>query len=270
MKKIISKTAVYVVLTFFAVVFAAPLVYAVYYSFTLPENLGTIYPLSEFTTFFYQVLFAKYPVIQWFLNSVVVMLCVVVANVFITIMAGYALARIDFKGRNFIFFIFTSTMMIPDQLLLAPQYVQLVNYGWHNTLISVIVPFLCFPFFVYLSRQFILSIPYELEEAARVDGAGRIYTFFSVILPNTKNLMITIVIICVSWVWNSYLAPATFINDRMKYTLVVGFNTIKDMTFDSVNFRMATVVLLSLPVATVFLVLQKYFIKGIAASGIKG
>ena len=100
MKKIISKTAVYVVLTFFAVVFAAPLVYAVYYSFTLPENLGTIYPLSEFTTFFYQVLFAKYPVIQWFLNSVVVMLCVVVANVFITIMAGYALARIDFKGRN--------------------------------------------------------------------------------------------------------------------------------------------------------------------------
>ena len=103
-----------------------------------------------------------------------------------------------------------------------------------------------------------------------VDGSGRIYTFFSVILPNTKNLMITIVIICVSWVWNSYLAPATFINDRMKYTLVVGFNTIKDMTFDSVNFRMATVVLLSLPVATVFLVLQKYFIKGIAASGIKG
>lgn len=270
LKNTASKTIIYMVLIIFTFFFLYPLVYAVYYSFTLPKNLGTIYPLSEATPFYYQVLFQKYPVMTWFKNSVIVMLIVVAANILIDTMAGYALSRLHFKGRNLIFALFMSTMMLPDQLMLAPQYVQLVNYGWHNTLVSIIVPFLSFPFFVYMSRQFMLSLPPELEDAARLDGAGRIRTFFSIILPNVKTLMITIAIICVSWVWNCYLAPATFINDRMQYTLVLGFSTIKDMTFDSVNFRMATVVLLSLPVSIVFFALQRHFIQGTATSGLKG
>jgi len=252
------------------VLFSMPVLYTVYYSFLSPEYLGRIVGPDKFTLMHYRVIFRDYPVVQWFTNSLIVMIVVITCNIFFDLMAGYALARLNFPGRNLLFIGLLSTMMIPDQLLLAPNYIQLVNLGWHNTLLSLTVPFLYFPFFVYLSRQFMLSIPRDLEDAARIDGASRIRTFFSVVAPLAKPVIISTIILNVSWTWNAYMAPSTFINKRMKYTLVVGLNSIKDVSFDSVNFTLATVVLLSLPVAVVFLFLQKYFIQGIATSGIKG
>lgn len=267
---IISRVLIYffLFLTFF--IFASPVAYTLYYSFLSPQYLGQLVGPDKFTLMHYEIIFQDYPVIQWFFNSLIVMVCVVICNIFMDLMAGYALSRLRFRGRNLIFFGILATMMIPDQLLLAPNYIQLVNYGWNNTLLSIIIPFLYFPFFVYLARQFFLTLPYELEEAARIDGAGRIRTFFSIILPISTPIMISIAIINVSWTWNSYMAPATFINDRSKYTLIVGLNSIKDVSFDSVNFTLATVVLLSLPVALVFLALQKYFVQGIVTTGLKG
>lgn len=259
----------YGILSCFFIVFAYPIVYALYYSLVPQEYMGEIVGFNKLSFYNYKLLMKEYPIVRWLFNSVIVMLTVVVCNIFFDLMAGYALARLKFKGRNLVFWAILSTMMVPDQMLLAPNYVQLVEYGWNNKLISIIVPFLYFPFFVYLSRQFFLGLPYELEEAARIDGAGRIRTFFSVIMPISSPIMLSIVILNVTWTWNSYMAPATYINDRLKFTLVVGLNSIKDVTFDSINFTLATVVLISLPVALIFLALQKYFVQGIVTSGLK-
>ena len=270
MSKIVSKIAMYLFLILTFIIFAFPIGFAVYNSFLMQQHLGKLVSLDKFTLTHYRILFEQYPVWQWFKNSVIVMVAVVGANIFIDLMAGYALARLHFRGRNVIFFAILATMMIPDQLLLGPNYIQLVNYGWNNSLLSIIVPFLYFPFFVYLARQFFLSLPYELESAARIDGASRIRTFFSIIMPLSKPLMVSIIILNVTWTWNNYMAPATFINDRTKFTLIVGLNSIKDVSFDSVNFTLATVVLISLPVAIAFLALQKYFVQGIVTTGLKG
>ena len=264
------KIITYGILSCFFIVFAYPIVYALYYSLVPQEYMGEIVGFNKLSFYNYKLLMKEYPIVRWLFNSVIVMLTVVVCNIFFDLMAGYALARLKFKGRNLVFWAILSTMMVPDQMLLAPNYVQLVEYGWNNKLISIIVPFLYFPFFVYLSRQFFLGLPYELEEAARIDGAGRIRTFFSVIMPISSPIMLSIVILNVTWTWNSYMAPATYINDRLKFTLVVGLNSIKDVTFDSINFTLATVVLISLPVALIFLALQKYFVQGIVTSGLKG
>ncbi|MFC4596786.1 carbohydrate ABC transporter permease [Cohnella hongkongensis] len=264
------KGLLYLLLTGLAMLFILPFAYSLYYSLLPLQFIDRIVSVRHFTLENYRLLFESYPVLRWFGNTVVNTFCIVIGNIIIDCMAGYALSRLQFPGRNAIFVAVLATMMIPYQFIITPVYIQLADLGWIDTMYGITVPFLFNSLYIFMARQFFLTIPKELEEAARVDGLSREGIFFRIMLPLTKPLITSIAIFSFSGTWNSYLIPATFLASRENYTLVVGLKTVKDLMFERMNLTLAGVVLLSLPILIVFLLLQRHFVEGIAASGIKG
>lgn len=218
----------------------------------------------------YITLFHEFAVGKWYMNTIIVTFFTVAGNVLINTMAGYALAKIQFPGRRIIFVIVLASMMIPLQLIITPLYIMIADIGWNDTLTGLTVPFLYNCLYIFMARQFFLSIPREVEEAAVVDGLSRAMTFFRIVLPLSGSIIATIVILNFTTTWNSYIVPATFINDRSKFVLVVGLRTVNDMNYDRANLVMAGVVLTTIPVLLLFIRFQKYFVQGIATTGLKG
>ncbi|GIP30969.1 carbohydrate ABC transporter permease [Paenibacillus sp. J2TS4] len=268
--KIWTKILLYITLSGIALLFVMPFAYSVYYSLLPLQFIDQLVSIQHFTLANYGELFTNYPVIRWLNNTIVNTVLIVVGNVIIDCMAGYALSRLQFPGRNAIFIAVLTTMMVPYQFIITPVYIMLAKIGWVDTMWAITVPFLFNALFIFMARQFFMSIPKDLEEAARVDGLSRAGIFFRIILPLTKPIITSIVILSFTGTWNSYLIPATFISTRENFTLVVGLKTVKDLMFERMNLTLAGVVLLSLPILIVFLVLQKHFVEGIAATGVKG
>lgn len=268
MKKI-QKLLLYLLLIIIMVIFVVPFLYALYNSFLPLPDVDKIVPLSHFTWDNYVTLFTKYNMMQWLWNTVVMTLIIVLGNVWFTTMAGYALAKFRFPGRKFFSFAVVATMMVPFQLVVTPMYLTIVNLGWNNTMASITVPYLCQCIYVFFAQQYFMGIPRELEEAARIDGLGRASVFFRIILPVSKPCLTTIIILCFTGTWNSYFVPATFITDENLYPLVVGLNTVKAKYFARPNLSLAGVILLTIPVLIIYVIFQKWFIQGVASSGIK-
>lgn len=266
----IRKSFLYILLTGLAVLFIMPFAYSVYYSLLPLKFIDQLVSLRHLTLDNYASLFESYPIVRWFTNTTINTFSIVVGNIIIDCMAGYALSRLSFPGRNAIFIAVLATMMIPYQFIITPVYLQLADLGWIDSMTGITVPFLFNSLYIFMARQFFLTIPKELEEAARVDGLSRAGIFFRIILPLTKPLITSIAIFSFSGTWNSYLIPATFIASRENFTLVVGLKTVKDLMFEQMNLTLAGVVLLSLPILIMFLILQRHFVEGIAATGIKG
>lgn len=268
--KLIKKTCVYLSMIVLTLIFLTPLAYAVVTSLVPFEYVNKIPPLSVFSLDNYKKLFENYPMLQWYVNTIVVTALTLAGNISTSLLAGYALAKLEFRGRKLIFNGILSTLMIPFQLLLTPLYIMVASLGWHNTTKGLVIPFLVSSLSIFMARQFYLSIPDELIEAARVDGVGYIGSYFKVVLPISGSLIATLAILNFTSCWNAYLVPSTFLAKTEKFTLAVGLNTIKAANFIRPNETMAGVVLLSLPVLLIFFFLQRWFIEGIATSGIKG
>ena len=183
--------------------------------------------------------------------------------------AGYALARLQFRGRGIAYMLVLITLMIPFQVLLTPIYITVAKLGWINNMLGLTVPFLMNSLYIFMARQFFLTLPKDVLEAARIDGLGHAGTFFRIILPLAKPIIITITIFNFTQSWNAYLVPATFTTSEEYYTLAVGLNTLKDTYFNRTNLTMAGVVVITLPMMILFLLLQRHFIEGIATSGLK-
>ena len=160
-------------------------------------------------------------------------------------------------------------MMIPGQLVLLPQYIMMAQMGLVDTLAAIIIPYLSQSMFIFMARQFFYGIPEELEEAARIDGLGRFGTYVRIVLPISGVLIATIAIFNFTGTWNSYLVPSTFISTLEKFVLVVGLQTVNNEHFQQENLTLAGVFLLSFPVIIFFMFTQKFFVQGIATSGIK-
>ena len=265
-----GKIIVGIVLVIFAVAFLFPLFYTVYNSLLPDQYVGSLVSPKYFTLDNFETIFLNYPVGQWFLNTIIVTVCCVVGNVVVNCMAGYALSRFEFPGRNGIFLVVLGSMMIPFQFILTPVYIRLADLKWNDHLIALIVPFLFSCLYIFMARQFFISIPKDLDEAARVDGRGYAGIFFRIILPNAGPLLTSIAILCFTGNWNSYLAPSTFMVTRENFTLAVGVKTVRDLMYVRMNLILCGVVILSVPILIVFLLLQKHFVEGVAASGIKG
>ena len=184
-------------------------------------------------------------------------------------LAGFGLAMLRFPGKKVIFVCLMLSMMIPGQLVLLPQYIMMAKVGLVNTLFAITLPYLSQSMFIFMSRQFFYGIPEELEEAARIDGLGRFGTYFRIILPISGVLLATIAIFNFTGTWNSYLVPSTFISTQEKYVLVVGLQTVNNAHFMQENLTLAGVFLLSFPVIIFFMFTQRFFVQGIATSGIK-
>jgi multiple sugar transport system permease protein len=222
------------------------------------------------TTANYEQLFSRLDFPTYFLNSAVVAVVVTLGNVVFCSMLGYALAKLDFPGKRTVFSLVLLTLMVPGVVTFVPLFVLVTNVGLNNTLPGMFLPFVAGPFGVFLMRQFILGLPDELIAAARVDGAGELRIFFSVILPLCGPALATLAILTFLASWNNFLWPLVVAQSEDKFTLPVAL-ALYSVGQNSTQYGLllAGAVVVVVPVVAVFLVLQRYFVQGIAMTGIK-
>ena len=218
----------------------------------------------------YATLFTKLDFPTYFMNSAIVALAVTAGNMIFCSMLGYALAKLDFPGKKALFAIVLGTLMIPGVVTFVPLFVLTTKIGLSNTLIGMILPFLAGPFGVFLMRQFIQSLPDELIQAARIDGAGELRIFFSVILPLCGPALATLGILTFLTSWNNFLWPLVVAQTEDKYTLPVALALYSvGQNATQYGLLLAGSVVVVLPVLAIFLFLQRHIMQGIAMTGIK-
>jgi multiple sugar transport system permease protein len=212
------------------------------------------------------------PFAQAYVNSIYIAVLVVAGTLVTASMAGYAFARIRFRGSRAIFIVFLATQMIPKQVTLIPFYLLMSKFGWVDSHLSLIVPALLVnPFAVFLMRQFVLTLPRELEEAALVDGAGRWRTFWSVVLPNLRPGLGALSIIIALDVWNSFLFPLVLLNSPDLFTVPLLLASFRGQ-FGSINYGlvMAASAIATIPMLIAFVIGQRRILNSMAASGLGG
>jgi multiple sugar transport system permease protein len=262
-----------VVLTGGLVLLVGPFLWMLLGSFRPDRELKQVPPAwlpQDPTLDNYRTLFTQLDFPTYFFNSAVVALAITVGNLVFCSMLGYALAKLEFPGKRAIFVLVMATLMVPGVVTFVPLFVLVSNLGMVNTFPGLIFPFLAGPFGVFLMRQFILSLPDELIHAARVDGAGELRIFRSVILPLCKPALATLGILTFLTSWNNFLWPLVVAQSEEKYTLPVALAiySIGENKSDY-GLLMAGSVVIILPVLAVFLLLQRHFVRGIAMTGIK-
>jgi multiple sugar transport system permease protein len=184
-------------------------------------------------------------------------------------MAGYAFAKFSFRGRRFLFLLVLSTMMIPIQVTMIPTYLILNQVRLTNTLVGIALPTLISGFSVFLFRQFMTTIPDEVIEAARLDGAGEFRIFRTIVLPMSKASLAVVGVLTFIGGWNSFLWPLIIANDQRHYTLSVGLSLLNKQLAINPPLQMAGASLLVIPIVVVFVLLQKYIVQGFTLSGLK-
>ncbi|MBO1739175.1 carbohydrate ABC transporter permease [Leifsonia sp. TF02-11] len=224
---------------------------------------------STFTLENFQNVLTQYPVVTWFGNSVVIGVFVTVFTVVVNLLAGYAFARLRFRGRNAVFLLALATMMIPVQAIMVAQFKLTVGLGIFGTYWGVILPGAAAAFGIFLARQFFIGIPDEIVEAARIDGAGHIRIFLQVVLPLCKPLIAVLTLLTLLGSWNDFAWPLIALKDNDLFTLPIGMLYLKNQTAPDYNSIMALALISVLPMVILFLAFQRYFVQGFARTGIK-
>lgn len=219
---------------------------------------------SGFTT-----LFKKNNIGIWFFNSTYIAVVVTIGILLFDSMAGYVLAKKKFPGRNLIFWMIIATMMIPGQVTLIPLFMMVKNLGIMDTHWALIFPDLAMVFGVFLMRQFMYSIPNELIEAAKIDGASEWTIYWKVVLPLARPGLAALGIFTFMSVWNSFLWPIIVLNDANLYTLPVGLKSLQDANLASFKLLMSGAAIAAIPMIIVFVMFQRHFIKGLTLGGVK-
>ncbi|MDQ3043569.1 MAG: carbohydrate ABC transporter permease [Chloroflexota bacterium] len=207
---------------------------------------------------------------RWFFNSAVVAAVWVLARAVFDSMAGYAFARMRFPGKNLIFLMVLSTLMVPGMVTLIPKFLILDRLGLLNSYGALTLPFLTSAFGIFLMKQFFESIPIELEEAARVDGASRYRMFVQIILPNAMPALTALAIFSFQGSWNNFLEPLVYISSAELFTLPIGLAFFRQANYTDWPAVMAAAVITTVPIAMFYLFFQRYFVEGVSTSGIKG
>lgn len=269
-RRVAFSVATYVLATAVGLVLLAPLIYALYASFELPRDYGHLVGIDRLTWWNYGQVVTLVPILRWYLNTVVVTAIIMAGNFIVNTPAGYALARLRFRGRNAIFVLILAVMMVPLQAYLIPLYLMVAELQWLNAYQSLTIPFIVYCFFIFLMRQYFLTIPREYDDAAEVDGLGKLGIFFRIGLPLSAPAIVTQAVLGFTMTWNSFLIPVTMTNDKSYFVLTVGLNTLKSQYYDFPTVTMAGVILLTVPVIIVFAFFQKYIVPSLASSGLKG
>lgn len=260
----------YLLLCTFSIFFIVPFGYAIYTSLLSKADIGHLVLPGRWTFENYQDIFVNSDVLIWYKNSIIVTLGILVGNLIVNTMAAYSLARLNYRGRGVVFFLVIGMMMVPYQVMIIPIFSMIVDLKWLNSYQGLIVPFLFQGFLVFLMRQFFMTVPRQLEEAAEVDGLNKIGIFTRIMLPLSKGAIGTQIIFSFTGTWNSFVWPVTLVNDSRWYVLTVGLNTLKNRYFEWPNLTMTGVVLLTVPIIIVFLFFQRHMVQGIATTGLKG
>ncbi len=206
----------------------------------------------------------------YFKNSVIVTFFSTLITVCINLLAGFAFSKYNFKGKEFMFLIVLSTLMIPMQVIMIPVFIIASRIGIRNTLLGVIIPPCAEAFGLFMSRQFMNDIPNELLEAARIDGATEFQIFSRVVVPNVRPLISVLVIFTVMWRWNDLQWPLIMLSSDKYFTVQLGLSNLNGAQYVNWNDIMSASLISIIPVLIIFLIFQRDFVEGMAASGIKG
>jgi multiple sugar transport system permease protein len=256
-----------------AIVMLIPMIWMIITSFeTLSEtrHFPPILIPSSLQWQNYTAVLQQAPFARWFMNTLIVTVVVVAGNLLFCSLAGYAFARIKFFGRDVVFILVLATLMIPFQVIIIPTFIIVRKLGLIDTLGALIVPNLAGAFGIFLLRQFFRSLPIELEEAARIDGASRLGVLFKIVLPLSGPVLATVAVITFLWTWNDFLWPLVTLYSPNNMTLQLGLTTFQGAHSTNTHLLMAANVMSVLPVLCLFVFAQRFFIRGIATSGLKG
>jgi multiple sugar transport system permease protein len=207
---------------------------------------------------------------QYYMNSIKITAITVIGCVITSSMAGYAFAKIRFKGRDGLFLLYIATMIIPSQVLLVPRFITFNWMGLIDTHAAIVLPGIFTVFGTFLMRQFFSTIPNELLEAAQIDGSSVFRTFWQICLPLTKPALVTLVILTFTWHWNEYENPLIFLRSKELYTIPLGLTNYMDENSTDYAMIMTASVSALLPLVIVVLICQKWFVEGVASTGLKG
>lgn len=280
-QRAVGRAILYVVAIGAAFIFMVPFAWTIFSSLKTSGELF-LYPPTWFPADpqpqNYATVFELVPFGLWTWNTLIISLISTFGAVLSAAIVAYAFARFRFPGRDMLFMITLSTMMLPVEVTLIPLYLLFSKIGWLDSFKPLLVPsfFGGGAFLIFLLRQFIMSIPKDLDEAARIDGAGYLRIFFQIIMPLAVPALATAAILTFMGHWNDFLQPFLFLNTKSKYTLAVGIKYFQEVAgqVDSMEHRqnilMAASVMMTAPIILLFFVAQRYFVRGIVMSGIKG
>jgi len=265
----------YAVLILIALAFISPLLFMLSTSFKTRAEAGQAPPTwipETFTTGAYGAILtaAETPVLRWFFNSLGAAAGHAALVVATSALAAYALARMEFRGKRIIFALIISTLFVPPVILIIPNYLIVNQLGWFDTLAAVIVPTAASAFGVFFLRQFFSSLPGEIEEAARLDGANIWQIFWKVVLPLSRPALVTLALLSFLTNWNDFLWPVYVLFSAESQTLPAGLSTLQSANAVRYDLLMAGAVIASAPVLLLFIVAQRYVIEGVSRSGLKG
>lgn len=272
-----------IIFTSIAIVFAIVTLYPYFFSIIASLRNGvdvysTGWKWSELSLHAYErILFGigadeSFMLWRWMLNTFFISITTTLLTLLVSSLGGYALARINFPGKSIWFMCILGVMMIPGQVTMIPKYIMISNiFGWGNTYTGLIVPFLFSAYYTFMMRQFFLSFPKEIEEAAVMDGVSRIGVFFKMVLPLSKAPMLAAGTLLFMGSWGSYLWPKLLINKLPMYTVSQGMTVMMGSKYTShPSITMASAIISTLPLVVLFIIFQKQFMGSIASTGTKG
>jgi len=276
-----GRGVLYLVVLGLCVMFGFPLFWTLMSSFKTPVEMAAFPPVIIPDVFQWEnynrvLVIPRIPVTVWVMNSTIVVTLTTLGTLITASVVAYSFARFEYRGRDALFMITLATMMLPAEVTLIPQFVLFYKLGWINTLKPLWVPawFGGGAFAIFLMRQFFLSLPRDLDEAALIDGAGYFRIFWSILLPLCKPILATLGIITLIGSWSDFIGPLIYLNSPSKFTVSVGlqfFNNSPEVGGEPLqHLLMAACMLSMIPTIALFFLGQRYFVQGIVMSGIKG
>jgi len=271
----LQRLVLYLILTLIALMIILPLLWMVSTSFKPKSEwfLPQIYWVPRtFTLDNYQKILdnSTLPIARWFFNSVFVSSLTTLLILIVDSIAAYAYARMEFPGKRIIYSLLLATLFLPGIMFLVPNFLTVANLNLLNSYAGVIIPGLAGVFGLFFMRQFFESLPRELEEAAYIDGANRLQTFFYIALPLSKPALATLGIITFLGSWNDFLWPLLILRDRELLTLPPGLRTLQGAYTSEYGQMMAGAVITSIPVLLLYILLQRYVVESVQTAGLKG
>ena len=271
---IVARSVVTAILLAFAVTMVLPFIWMLSTSLKMPLEVFD-YPIQWIpSTFMWdnykEVWFGTHPFYVYYWNSIKVTGLSVIGTVLISSLAAYGFSRIEFKGRDTIFFVYLATLMVPDQVTLIPRFILFNFLGLYNTHGALILPGIFTAFGTFMLRQFYLAIPKELSEAGRMEGANHLQIWWKIIFPLSKATVVSLIILSFTQNWNEFVNPLVFLTDNALYTVPLGLTNFIDDMGTEYTLMMAAAVSSILPVIVLFLACQRFFIEGVISSGVKG
>ena len=258
------------------IIFVSPLIWMISASlkpesqiFANMNSLKTFFPVSASFNNYVEV-FARMNLPQVFKNTLLYIALILVLDLLVNSMCGYALAKFEFKGKGAIMNLVVALMVLPMEAIMLPLYIEMSQLGWVNTLVALVIPFVAKCFSIYMFRQFFCDIPDDLIEAAAIDGCRPAGTFFKIVMPISKTVYATVFILDFVAHWNDFMWPFLVMTGEDKSTIQLAVQSFFGTQPVHYSAIMAALVISAIPMIIMFIFMQKYYVEGIASSGIKG